>query len=89
MACIIASISVTGIAIIKSKERIKKWLIGDINASVLRLELLFLIQHEPENVTKIMRLYDKYEETGHNTYIHAVFKQWEKKYFDKRGEMSI
>ena len=84
IACIIISISIVGSVAVKFKEHIKKWLLGDINASVLRLELLFLIQHEPENSAKIMRVYDKYVETGHNSYIHASFEKWKAEHFDNK-----
>ena len=65
----------------KFKNNIKKWLTGDLEASILRLELLNLIEHDPQNIDAIMYAYDDYVKYGKNTYIHSVFEKWKKEYF--------
>ena len=39
---------------------------------------LNLIQHDPQNKSAILSLYDEYKERGGNSYLKDVVKQWQK-----------
>jgi len=72
------------------RYKVKEFLIGDIRkemetikACQLRLELMYLIEHEPTNIKSIMHTYDDYKKTGCNSYIHEDFKKWKSVYSKK------
>lgn len=48
----------------------------DTKISVLRLELLNAIQHNPDDEITILALYDKYTRLGGNSYIRAYVQRW-------------
>ena len=49
--------------------------------SIMRMSLLQLIQHEPENIRLIRQLENEYCEKGGNSWIvHSVIPKWEKEY---------
>lgn len=58
----------------KLEQRIDEVAMGN-----LRLQILNLIQHNPENKAAILQLYDEYKSRGGNSYIKEVIKQWQKK----------
>lgn len=58
----------------KLEQRIDEVAMGN-----LRLQILNLIQHNPENKAAILQLYDEYKSRGGNSYIKEVVKQWQKK----------
>lgn len=53
--------------------------IDEVYVGNLRLQILNLIQHNPENKSAILSLYDEYKSRGANSYIKEVVKQWQKK----------
>lgn len=54
--------------------------------AIMRLELMNLIQSDPENVVEIERLAKKYFSAGGNSYISKYFSAWTKEY---GGDASI
>lgn len=48
----------------------------DTKMSVLRLELLNAIQHNPDDEITILALYDKYTRLGGNSYMRAYVQRW-------------
>jgi len=57
------------------KPLIKK--VEGIGLTALRLQILNLIQHSPDQVIIIKNLYDKYHKKGGNSYIDDIYKEWE------------
>lgn len=53
--------------------------IDEVSMGNLRLQILNLIQHNPENKSAILSLYDEYKTRGGNSYIKEVVRQWQKK----------
>lgn len=53
--------------------------IDEVSMGNLRLQILNLIQHNPENKSAILSLYDEYKSRGGNSYIRETVKQWQKK----------
>ena len=58
-------------------------IISRLVVSVLRLELLNLIQHYPGKTEIILKTYDKYKAMGGNSYIDEVVKNWKAKRKDE------
>lgn len=54
--------------------------------AIMRLELMNLIQNDPENVVEIEMLGKKYFEAGGNSYVSRYFSAWAKEY---GGDASI
>lgn len=52
--------------------------INEVSMGNLRLQILNLIQHNPENKSAILSLYDEYKTRGGNSYLRDVVKQWQK-----------
>lgn len=52
----------------------------DIQRDLLRLQILNLVQHDPENKSAILELYDIYKSEPYNgnSYIKDIIKQWRK-----------
>jgi hypothetical protein len=46
---------------------------------LMRLELLNMIQHSPENKNAIMSLYDQYKRIGGNSYIKEIYTDWKER----------
>ena len=42
----------------------------------LRHELLFMLEHHPEDEQSIMKIHDKYTSKGGNSYVHEYFLDW-------------
>lgn len=42
----------------------------------LRHELLFMLEHHPEDEQSIMSVHDKYTSKGGNSYAHEYFLEW-------------
>lgn len=53
--------------------------IREVSMGNLRLQILNLIQHNPENKSAILSLWDEYKSRGGNSYLKDVVKQWQKK----------
>lgn len=51
----------------------------DLKLEMLRLKILQLIQHNPEEKTIICKLYDTYKNQGGNSFIDDMYKKWAKK----------
>lgn len=56
------------------------------NLAIMRLELMNLIQNDPENVVEIEMLGKKYFQSGGNSYVSRYFSSWAKEY---GGDASI
>ena len=61
-----------------------QWVASHISArrltvSVIRLELLNLIQHYPGRAELILKKYDEYKQRGGNSYIDDVVESWREK----------
>ncbi len=54
-----------------------------LHLDVKRLELLHLIDHNPNNGISIHKEYDAYKEMGGNSYIDVVYLDWCKKFDNK------
>lgn len=52
--------------------------IDEVSMGNLRLQILNLIQHDPQNKSAILSLWDEYKTRGGNSYIKDVVKQWQK-----------
>lgn len=52
--------------------------IKEVSMGNLRLQILNLIQHDPENKSAILGLFDEYKNRGGNSYLISVVKQWQK-----------
>lgn len=52
--------------------------IKEVSMGNLRLQILNLIQHDPQNKSAILSLYDEYKERGGNSYIRDMVKRWQK-----------
>ena len=50
----------------------------DIETSLLRLEILHYLNFNPDDKETIYMLFDKYKNTGGNSYMCDIIKQWEK-----------
>ena len=53
--------------------------IDEVSMGNLRLQILNLIQHDPENKSAILSLYDEYKSRSGNSYIKGIVKEWQKK----------
>lgn len=53
--------------------------IEEVSMGNLRLQILNLIQHDPENKSAILSLWDEYKSRGGNSYIKGIVKDWQKK----------
>lgn len=64
----------------QSKERFDELTkrIDEISMGNLRLQILNLIQHDPNNKSAILNLWDEYKSRGGNSYLKDVVKQWQK-----------
>jgi hypothetical protein len=51
---------------------------GRNRMGILRLEILNLIQHAPDNEIKIKELYEKYSQMGGNYYLADIYEKWQK-----------
>lgn len=58
----------------KLEEKIDEVAMGN-----LRLQILNLVQHDPENKSAILSLWDEYKSRGGNSYLKGVIKEWQKK----------
>lgn len=52
--------------------------IEEVSMGNLRLQILNLIQHDPQNKSAILSLWDEYKSRGGNSYLKDVVKQWQK-----------
>jgi hypothetical protein len=52
--------------------------IDEVSMGNLRLQILNLIQHDPQNKSAILSLWDEYKSRGGNSYLKDVVKQWQK-----------
>jgi hypothetical protein len=50
---------------------------GRNRLGIMRLEILNLIQHAPDQDIKIRELYEKYREIGGNSYLADIYRKWE------------
>lgn len=50
------------------------------NLAIMRLELMNLMQTDPENVVEIEMLGKKYFQAGGNSYMSRLFSDWARKY---------
>jgi len=74
------------------KDKLRTWLFGDIineqkkiiqeqNEIILgqmRLQLLQMLDHRPNKVEQILKLYDEYIKRGGNSYIKNLIADWKK-----------
>jgi len=51
---------------------------SNINKSLLRLEILSLMDHRSNDMATIYKIYEDYKENGGNSYIDKLIKDWEK-----------
>lgn len=58
--------------------------ISHIKRDTIRIQLLYLWQHDPKNVDAICSLYDDYIKLGGNSYIVEMYEQWKKKHLLKK-----
>ena len=49
----------------------------NINKSLLRLEIVSLMDHRTNDLANIYKLYEDYKENGGNSYIDKLMKDWE------------
>lgn len=52
--------------------------IDEVSMGNLRLQILNLIQHDPQNKSAILSLWDEYKSRGGNSYLKDVVRQWQK-----------
>jgi hypothetical protein len=50
--------------------------IEGMSVVIRKLEILNLIQHQPEDEVTICRLYDQYKKDGYNSYVDEIFREW-------------
>lgn len=64
----------------KALEKLSESII-DVKRDLLRLQILDLIHHNPDNKSAILELYDIYKSEPYNgnSYIKEVVKEWQKK----------
>lgn len=66
-----------GLAGIKRELNSMKKSLNDTNIRVTRMELLRLIQSDPNNVDAILQVAEYYFiELDGNAYVHAIFEKW-------------
>lgn len=54
--------------------------INDLGVKQLRIELLALLYHNPQDVTAILSVWDEYKKRGGNSYMKELIAAWKKKY---------
>ena len=53
---------------------------ADLSLKLRRLEVLNMIQHNPDEEQIICQLYDKYRAEGGNSYAVSQFEKWQEQY---------
>lgn len=52
--------------------------VEETRMGAIRLQLLYLIFHDPKNKVAINQLMDLYTKNGGNSYVMAVYEKWKK-----------
>jgi hypothetical protein len=64
------------------KEKIRKWLLGDLELRTLRTYLIVLIKNTPDNIETILITYDDYKKLWGNGYVDLMYQKRKEKYLD-------
>lgn len=88
ITAIIAPVVLFGLQAIRDWRREKrdgtKEVMKDLRMVTLRLELLFNLAHNANDIETILKLYDKYHASGGNSYITQRVKEAMKAHENKR-----